>query len=342
MIRFHLCPDTHPARDTVVATTPGIEVRAFTYPTGVAALRLVSDRVDAVVLPYQGQQVWRLAVDGTDLTMHTMWDAPEPTDSFGASYGPFLMHCGLTGMGQVGPDDTHPPHGELPCARYRDAFVTVDPEGAVGIGGTYEHRRSHSVGYRFTPVVRVRPGDTGLGVTASIENLRSTPLPWQYLAHVNWAYWPGATLAPSLSDGVGAVSLHPDAGQDEQTRALNDRLAADPGAGDVVPEQPVIPEHVSVITPRASGGWAEFSMSHPDRGRATVGFETEHLTHAVRWISNTPDEQAAGFAMPATGHHLGRARSDRDGLTHTLAGGASATLRINVNYHATQERNDHA
>lgn len=341
MIRYQMWPHL-PERETVVATTPGVEVRAFTYATGVAALRLTTDRVDAVVLPHQGQQVWRLAVDGTDLTMNTMWDAPEPTDVFGASYGPFLMHCGLTAMGQVGPEDHHPPHGELPCARHRDVFLTVDAAGAVGVGGSYEHRRSHSVGYRFTPTVTVRPGVAGLDVAASIENLRNTPLAWQYLAHVNWAYWPGATLTPGLADGVEAVSVHPDAAQDDATRAHTDRLAADPGAGDVLPEHPIVPEYVSVITPRPVDGWAEFAMAHPDRGTATVAFETEHLPRAVRWVSNTPDEQAAGFAMPATGHHLGRSRSQGDGLVRTLEPRASATLRLNVRYHAPQGRNDHA
>ena len=56
---------------------------------------------------------------GHNLVMKSIYDEPEVCRNFyGESYGVFLMHCGLTAMGNPTSEDTHTPHGELPIASY--------------------------------------------------------------------------------------------------------------------------------------------------------------------------------------------------------------------------------
>ncbi len=332
MVRVELASDAWSQAERVVVESSVGRVLTFRYGSGVAALRVQTEAAEAVILPFQGQQVWRLSLDGEPVTMHTMWDAPVPATFFAQSYGPFLMHCGVLGMGQAGPGDSHPTHGELPCAVYGSCFVEVDEaSGVMAIGGSYENRQSHAVGYRFTPRLLFRAGTPSLDLEATLENLRHSPLSWQYLAHVNWSYWPGARLEQNVLMDGDHVVLYPAGSQDEATAAYTASLAADPALGNVLPRHDVIPEYVAVLTPTPDdSGWAHFSMVREDGVRARVSYETTELTRAVRWVSRTPDEQAAGFCMPATGHHKGRAQSAADGLVRTLPGQAATTLRLRI------------
>lgn len=317
--------------ERVVLESSAGTVTQFTYDSGVEGLRVRTDKVEAVILPFQGQQIWRLTLDGEPVTMHTMWDEPVPTSVFAQSYGPFLMHCGLTWMGAPGPGERWN-HGELPCAVYSSAWVEVDEAaGTLTVGGEYENRMSHGYGYRFTPRLVFRTDAAAVEVSSQIENLRRSPLSWQYLTHVNWVYWPGARLEQDVAMDPDHVSLHPAGSQDEATAAYTASLAESPDRGNALPDHDVVPEYVAVLTPEADAdGWAHFAMVRADGVRARVSYDTTELPRAVRWVSRTPDEQAAGFCMPATGHHLGRAQSDAEGLTRTLPGLASTTIRLRM------------
>ena len=44
-------------------------ITTFRYNSGVAALRIINARGEIIVLPFQGQQIWRANFDGRELTM---------------------------------------------------------------------------------------------------------------------------------------------------------------------------------------------------------------------------------------------------------------------------------
>ena len=113
-VRIALLPEAFGLVERPLVAADAGEITGFRYSSGIEALRVRTDRLEMVVLPFTGQQIWRLAIDGEDLTMRTMFDEPLDVPAFGLSYGPFMMHCGLAGMGNPGPADLHPPHGELP------------------------------------------------------------------------------------------------------------------------------------------------------------------------------------------------------------------------------------
>ena len=333
-VRIALLPEAFgPVERSLVAADAG-EITGFRYPSGVEALRVRTDRVEMVVLPFTGQQIWRLVVDGEDLTMRTMFDEPLDVPVFGLSYGPFMMHCGLAGMGNPGPADSHPPHGELPLARYGSAFVEAGGDEAgpwLAITGEFVHRVSHTLHYAFVPRITVRLGSPVLELVTVIENRRGTSFDYQYLCHVNWAHGPGELIQSVPMSGDHFV-LYPDAGADEITRRLTDAFTAEPSASNrLTADDHVVPEYVALTRPLAdAGGLAHYLLQRPDGRAAWVGFEVAHLPYGIRWISRTSDEAAAGFCLPSTSHHMGRARATADGMLRTIPAHGRVEMRMRV------------
>lgn len=68
-----------------------------------------------------GQMIWDVQFDGHDLTMRNMFRQPKPAAEVVATYGCFAFHSGLLANGCPSPEDTHPLHGEMPCAAMDDA-----------------------------------------------------------------------------------------------------------------------------------------------------------------------------------------------------------------------------
>ena len=321
-VRIALVPEAFGPAERSLATADAGTVASFRYPSGIQALRVRTNRLELVVLPFTGQQIWRLAVDGDDVTMRTMFDEPLDVPLFGLSYGPFLMHCGLAGMGNPGPDDTHPPHGELPLARYRSAFLEAGEDDAgpwLSISGEFVHRVSHTLHYGFVPRITVRPDSPVLDIRAVIENRRGTDLDYQYLCHLNWAHDPGELIQSVPMSGDHFV-LYPDAGADVATRQVTNAIAADPASSNrLTAGDHIVPEYVALTRPLADAdGWAHYLMQRPDGRAAWVAFEVADLPYGIRWISRTSDEAAAGFCLPGTSHHLGRARAAADGMLRTV------------------------
>ena len=164
-----------------------LSVSALRFESGVAALRIRNGRGEIVMLPFQGQQVWRAAFDGRDLTMRSMFEEPRDTSVYLETYGAFLIHCGLAGLGAPGPADTHPLHGELPNAPFQTAWLEIDESaGTVTSAGSYNHTVAFSTNYLATVATTLAAGSAILDVSIGVENLKRTPMELMYLAHANF------------------------------------------------------------------------------------------------------------------------------------------------------------
>ena len=92
-----------------------------------------------------------------------------------------------------------------------------------------------------------------------------------------------------------------------------------------------MPEYVALTRPLAdSNGWAHYLLQRPDGRAPWVGFEVAHLPFAIRWISRTSDEAAAGFCLPCTSHHLGRTRATADGMLCTVPAHGRLDMHMRV------------
>ncbi|MCI7741035.1 MAG: DUF4432 family protein [Clostridiales bacterium] len=307
----------------------------FKYETGVEALEISNGPVRYILLPYQGQQIWRLFIDDEDMTMKSMFEIPEETDNvFDESYGAFLIHCGLTAMGNPSEEDAHPMHGELPHARYRNISIILgsDEEGEyIEVKGEYLYKLSIDTSYTFCPALRLHAGKKLLDMTCNIRNLRSTLFRYMYMSHINWRPVDGARLVYSAPKDKAHIEVfETDSGDmlnDADSKRLREytlSLAEKPDLGDVLSfrDQCYNPELCVCIHYNADeSGWAHSMMIRPDASACYVGFETKILNNGLRWFSWTGDEMSCGFALPTTGNHMGRAYAVNHGLQKCLCGG---------------------
>ena len=153
-VRNDLHRSSFESRESRLLETGELTVSAFRYASGIEALRVCNARGEIIVLPFKGQQIWRGGFDGRDLTMRSMFDEPVDTQVYLETYGAFMIHCGLAGLGAPGPDDTHPLHGELPNAPFQKAWLVIDEaDGPVADGGSYRHTVAFSTNFLATAQV---------------------------------------------------------------------------------------------------------------------------------------------------------------------------------------------
>jgi hypothetical protein len=345
---LHLDPGMFTRAERVLVESEGpdraLSASAFRFESGVCGLRLTSRLGELVMLPYQGQQVWSATFNGRNLTMQSMFDQPYPTRDFLRTFGGFLQHCGITGVGGPGPEDDHPLHGELPNAPYEEAYVLVGEDDSgpyIGLGGRYRYTVAFGHHYAATPRVTLHAGSTRFDVAMTITNLKRATQEMLYLAHVNFRPIDHARLvysAPAENVRVRASipdHIKPGPGYAEFLQALSE----DPAKHHVLaPGMAYDPEGVFFIDYLADGdGWAHSMQVHPDGTADYLAHHTDPLNHATRWISRTPDQDAialveAGTAEPE-GYHAEKAK----GNVKVLAPGESVTMRLRIGSLAPDE-----
>ncbi len=306
---------------------------------GVAALRVANSRGSFTILPWMGQMVWRCDFDGRELAMRSIH--PEPFDcrrSYDESYGCFLMHCGLTAMGNPAAGDDHPPHGELPIIRYDEGWLEFgeDANGPfAAVGGTARHLLCFACNYAFSPRVVLRAGAATLEITAEIENRKDIPLEYYYLLHINHRPVDGSRIvepplarAPIINHEVPPDYYGPWA---EATNRFLDALDRDHTLQSVVgaKDESYRPEIVNCYFHEADAeGWAEVRQEFPEGGGVFVRYRPSELPYATRWIARTVDEDALGMCLPATAEHKGRAYCRAHGQQRFLPPGGRVAFHV--------------
>lgn len=312
----------------------------FTYSTGVKAVKLKNDKGSATLLPFMGQMIWRADFNGYELAMKTIYDEPMPArDVFHETYGCFLMHCGLTAMGNPTAEDNHTPHGELPICKYDSAFIVSgsDEKGNyIGLSGVYTHKRCYELNYEFSPLVKIYEGATSIDVTVSIKNNKDVPLEYYYLCHVNHRPVDGARLCYTADRA--SIKVNHEVPEDYFSTADRDAtnrylgmLDKDPSIMDEVggEGQSYRPEIVFCCKYSADKDGNAYTMQvNPDGTATYVIHRPAELPYGTRWISRTEDEDAMGMVLPATAEHLGKLYCRRNGQQSYLGKGESVTYTI--------------
>jgi len=335
---FHLSPDQFTAHETLLAERGELIASAFRYPSGVCALRLKNALGELVMLPYQGQQIWDATLRGRRLTMKSMFDQPQPTREFLATYGGFLLHCGATAMGSPGPEDKHPLHGELPNAPYQSVALVfgADEKGEyIGLTGAYRHTVAFNYNYIATPLVKLYAASSIFSVTMTIHNLKASPMPLMFLEHVNFRPVNGGRLAQT-------VVCNP---ENMRVRAnIPPFMEVAPGYREFVnilqaqPEKHLVfdpglvydPEMVLYLNYLADeNGWARTLHIHPDGSADLLRHRPEQLNHGVRWICRTADQDALGIE-PCTAEVEGFSAEKAKGNVRSLPGGATFTSGLEI------------
>jgi hypothetical protein len=330
--------------ESEIFSSGSLKATLFTYSTGVKAVKISNELGSMTVLPYMGQMVWRADFRGYEMTMKSIYDEPMPArDVFHETYGGFLMHCGLTAMGNPTAEDTHTPHGELPICKYNKAWLVFgEDEGGkyLGISGVYLHKRCYEANYEFSPLVKIYEGKTYIDIEVNFKNNKDVPLEYYYLCHINHRPVNGARLSYTADRSSIKVNHEvPDnyfcEADRDKTNAYLDMLDKDQSLMDKMGEdyQAYRPEIVFNCTYTADENGNAYTMQiNPDKTATYVSHRPAELPYGVRWISRTDDEDALGMVLPATAEHMGRLYCQRNNEQSYLKQGESVTYRMRTGY----------
>jgi hypothetical protein len=339
---IHLRKSFFGEAERVVAEAHGMTASLFRYDSGIEALRLSNDRGHLVVLPFFGQMVWDAVFDGVDLTMANMFDMPRPADVIVGTYGCFAFHSGLLRNGCPGPADTHPLHGEMPCAPMDSAGLEIgeDAEGPyMAVVGTREYVMGFGAHYMARPRVVLRPGATLFDIAMSVENLSAAPMDLMYMCHVNFAFCEGARIvqpAPFTPAGTKVRTEVPaHVPRSPAYDALLQELAADPSVMEVLDEparyDPEQVFYIRDVKSDADGRTAQM-MRRREGDAFHIAYDTSDFPKTVRWILVNSDQKVCAFALPSTCEPEGYAAEAAKGHVQTVAGGETRRFSVRLGY----------
>ncbi len=351
MAKINLYSEFFSRDQKVICENGALSATIFKYSNGIEAVTIKNPKGYITVLAFMGQMIWDMEFLGHKLVMKSIFDEPQLCEeNYGASYGCFLMHCGLTAMGNPSSQDTHKPHGELPIARYNEAYIITDEDEKgryIAIGGVYSHKRAFELNYDFSPEYRLYEDASTIDITVNFKNNKCLPLEYFYLCHINYLPVDNSKLLYTAQhkniithEEVPEGYVEPAA---QKTRDYIHKLQEDASIMDTIDRstQSYDPEIVFTCKYDADqDGNAHTMQLLPDGYSCYVCHRPEELPFGIRWIARTDDEDALGMVLPATAEHKGYIYCKKKGYERYLQGGESMTYHIKTGILTPQETDD--
>ncbi|KAB2823610.1 aldose 1-epimerase family protein [Aliivibrio finisterrensis] len=287
-------------KNSLISSTD-FQVSTFTYQSGVEAIEIQNSQGHLIVLPFMGQMIWDAEFLNIDLCMKNMFREPKPAKTIIETYGCFAFHAGMISMGCPTPLDTHPLHGEMPCASMDQAWLEIDSD-CITLKGTYEYVMGFGDHYLATPSVSLKKDSSLFDINMSVKNLASVPMPLQYMCHINCAYFADALMTQTIPDNGITLreSIPAHVKPTEQWKAYNDELKVSSPIHTLNKPEMYDPEIVYFMDNLSQyGETASFQMDIGEH-RLLTEFSTAEFNSATRWILYNGDQQVAAYALPAT------------------------------------------
>jgi len=352
--RTFLYPELFTFKKKILLKTDEFTCSVFRYSTGVCAVHLSNSAGSIILLPFQGQQIWRAEFLGQACTMKSIFEEPENTTRFGLNYGGFLIHCGLSANGNPSKEDNYSLHGELPNALFQEAYLSLgkdDTGNYIALGGKYTYRNSLEYHYEFEPLVKLYSKSSNFQVDIEARNLRSKPMKYMYMAHINWLPIDGSRLVYSALKDKDHIEVYDDTfGMQVESGRFGEyvrRLIINPTISDLLDSktQYYDPELCMFIKYEHDERKMAHAMQILPNGKAFyVGFKTDTLPNAVRWFARTGDEDAIAFAIPSITNHLGFAYNLKRNNIRDIPGHGKVSMHMEIgllNSIETQEMEKH-
>ncbi|MGC8576222.1 MAG: DUF4432 family protein [Caldisericum sp.] len=305
-----------------------MSVSTFLYETGILSVKLKNSKGYVEILPFNGQMIWDAVFNERTLKMKTSFTAPRNVNSFLDTYGCYLMHCGVLGMGSPGPEDKHPLHGELPYASYDDANVIAgsDEKGTfIGVNGIYEYNRAFGDHYIAKPEIKLYRESTVLDISIAIENLSNYPMEMMYMCHINNRPVVGGKIIQSFPWDPTGMELRQSIPKhikvSETFEKFLQNIGNDYSLTSIIRKDSMYdPEIVFFLkNPMVDKyGWTHLMQMHPDGSADYTSYKPEELDHASRWIVRTKNMEALGLALPATADAEGYNAEKKKGNIKTI------------------------
>lgn len=292
------------------------QVISFKYSSGIEAIKLSNQQGFLVVLPFYGQMIWEAQFKGYNLKMKNMFSEPKMGQSIIDTYGCFAFHSGLIRNGCPSPEDDHPLHGEMPCAKMDKAWLILE-ENRIGIGGEVEYVKGFGEHYLAKPSVMLATDSSLFEINMQVTNLASVAMPLQYMCHMNYCYEPNATFSQNIPDEAiqlrESIPAHvkPTASWlafNEQIKAGKYRLTRLDDSELYDPEIVFFMDNLSQYQQHLC-----FKMQSPAGHCYIAKFSAEQFNYATRWILYNGDQQVGAFVLPATCRPEGYLAAQKNG-----------------------------
>ncbi|PKR53786.1 aldose 1-epimerase family protein [Thalassospira marina] len=326
----------------VIASHDGMSASLFRYETGIEAVRLKNERGHLVILPYMGQMIWDAVFDGVDLTMQNMFSMPRPADVIVGTYGCFAFHSGLLTNGCPGPTDSHPLHGEMPCAAMDSAAIEFgsDADGAfMAITGTREYVMGFGAHYIARPRVVLRPNSTVFDIQMNVENLSGAAMDLMYMCHVNFAFCEGGRIIQPAGftpeDTIVRTEVPAHVPRNPDYDAFLETLATNPAAMETMSEpHRYDPEQVFYIrnAKTDADGNTAYMMRRVEGDAFHIAYDTNDFPKTVRWVMANQDQKVCAFALPSTCEPEGFSAEQAKGNVISLKSGESRHFTVRLGY----------
>ncbi len=310
------------------------KIDAFKSSSGVEALEVTNSKCSFVFTPFKGQQIWHFKVGGEDISMQTTVKEPKNTSVYLENYGGFLYHCGLISFGKK--DFEHPQHGEIPNAEYDSAYIICDEDQKgkyILLGGELNHDTAFIRKYKFCPEIKIYENESIFKINIKIVNMRSYPLEYMYLCHINFKPFEGAKLLYTAKKDLDNIKIYKTDGSEELINYF-ERLEKDITIMDTVDSktQCYDPEICFGINYYGDENKRAYTMQYQKEGSCFVSHPTDVLPYGIRWISRTYQEQSMGMVLPATGEHLGYEYAKQNGQIKVLGPNETLEFYIETGY----------
>ncbi|XXQ69294.1 aldose 1-epimerase family protein [Neisseriaceae bacterium B1] len=335
MYRIPLPEALFTSETRVIAESKEFKITAFAYPQNIASLKIENSRGFVEILPYMGQIIWDAQFDGQSLRMDNLFSRPQRGKEIIDTYGCFSFHSGLLTGGCPAPADTHPLHGEFPCAPMDKAWLEID-ENSVRIVSEYEYVRSFGNHYLATPSVTLLSGSPRFDINMRVKNLSAyQTMPLLYMCHMNYAYVEQGIMHQSLPESAfqlrRTVPAH--VKPTPQWQAFNEDILAGKVDANVLNQPDCYdPEIVYFADNLAQYGEnLEFELHNPaNKTTFSTRFSTSEFPHATRWILNNPDQKVAAFVLPATARPEGYLAAEQTGTLQWLQPNEEKSFTVNT------------
>ncbi len=324
MYRIPLRQILFQAHKQVMLQSEAFCVESFCYPQHIAALKISNSRGYIEILPFVGQMIWDVQFDDISLRMKNMFASPKPAKVIVDTYGCFAFHSGLLTAGCPSALDTHPLHGEFPCAQMDRAWLEIT-ETQIRIISEYEYVQGFGYHYLARPSVSLTKNATAIEITMEVTNLsHHQAMPLIYMCHMNYAYVENGLMQQNIPNNAFCLrqSIPAHVKPTSEWQAFNEAILA----GEIDSQtlnyphcyDPEIVYFADNLT--QYGDHLTFTLNNPANNVTFfTQFSTQEFPHATRWILNNPDQQVAAFVLPATARPEGYLAAEQTGTLQWLA-----------------------
>lgn len=275
----------------------------FKYNSGIEAIKLINSKGFIIVLPFYGQIIWDVEFNGQTLKMRNMFTEPKVGTTIIDTYGCFAFHSGLIRNGCPSPEDDHPLHGEMPCAKMDRAWLIID-DSILGISGEFEYVKGFGDHYLAQPEVILHADSSLFDINMQVTNLASVEMPLQYMCHMNYCYEHGATFSQNVPDNAIQLrqTIPAHVKPTEQWLTFNEEIKQGKYIlSSLENDELYNPEIVFFMDNlRQYQEQLEYRMHSPKGHNYITRFSSREFNYATRWILYNADQQVGAFVLPAT------------------------------------------